>query len=180
MKMEQAGKNCFGVLRTLGMIVMVAALAVPAIASAADTPRRPNIVIILGDDLGFADMGSFGSEIKTPNLDSLARDGVRFSNFYTHASCSPTRSLLLSGVDTHLNGMGNMDEWTAPNQWGVDGYEGVLNNHVVTLPQLLKDAGYHTYMVGKWHLGKAPDQIPAARGSSATSRCSTGRAVTGT
>jgi arylsulfatase A-like enzyme len=150
--------------RMLGIAVMAAVLAAPAIASAADAPRRPNIVIILGDDLGFADMGSFGGEIKTPNLDSLATAGVRFTNFYTHASCSPTRSLLLSGVDTHLNGMGNMDEWMAPNQRGVDGYEGVLNNRVVTLPQLLKDAGYHTYMVGKWHMGKAPSQIPAARG----------------
>jgi len=141
-----------------------AALAAIAIAAAADAPRRPNIVIILGDDMGYADMGSFGSEIKTPNLDSLAKDGVRFTSFYTHASCSPTRSLLLSGVDTHLNGLGNMDEWTAPNQMGVDGYEGFLNKRVTTLPQLLKESGYHTYMVGKWHMGKSPDQIPAARG----------------
>jgi arylsulfatase len=109
-------------------------------------------------------MGMFGSEIPTPNLDALARDGVRFTNFYTHASSSPTRSCLLTGVDTHLNGLGNMSEWTAPNQLGRDGYEGNLNDRVVTLPQLLKDAGYHTYMVGKWHLGKEPTQIPAARG----------------
>jgi arylsulfatase len=151
-------------LETLAIFGLVAGLAAPAIGTAADAPRRPNIVVILGDDMGFADMGSFGGEIKTPNLDSLANNGVRFTNFYTHASCSPTRSLLLSGVDTHLNGLGNMDEWTAPNQRGVPGYEGYLNNRVVTMPQLLKDAGYHTYMVGKWHMGKAPDQIPAARG----------------
>jgi len=156
--------NVGRLLKTLGTVGMLAALAAPVIATAADAPRRPNIVIILGDDLGFADMGSFGSEIRTPNLDSLAREGVRFTNFYTHASCSPTRSILLSGVDTHLNGLGNMDEWTAPNQRDVDGYEGYLSDRVVTLPQLLKDAGYHTYMVGKWHLGKAPSQIPAARG----------------
>jgi arylsulfatase len=144
--------------------VGLACLAAPAITSAADAPRRPNIVVILGDDLGFADLGSFGGEIKTPNLDSLAGEGVRFTNFYTNPSCSPTRSVLLSGVDTHLNGLGNMDEWTAPNQRGLAGYEGYLNKSVVTLPQLLKDAGYHTYMVGKWHLGKSPDLIPAARG----------------
>jgi arylsulfatase A-like enzyme len=71
---------------------------------------------------------------------------------------------LLSGVDTHINGVGNMAEWIAPNQEGIDGYEGYLNDKVVTFPQLLKDAGYHTYMVGKWHMGKAPDKIPAARG----------------
>jgi arylsulfatase len=72
--------------------------------------------------------------------------------------------VLLRGVDTHRNGLGNMDEWTAPNQRGVPGYERYLNDQVLTLPQLLREAGYHTYMAGKWHLGKQPDQIPAARG----------------
>ena len=125
---------------------------------------RPNIVIILADDMGFSDMGSFGGEINTPNLDAIANDGVRFSQFYTHASCSPTRSMLLSGTDTHVNGLGNMSEWTAPNQKGVPGYEGYLNNSIATLPQLLKDSGYHTYMTGKWHMGKRPELIPRARG----------------
>ncbi|MFO1280404.1 MAG: arylsulfatase [Burkholderiaceae bacterium] len=141
-------------------LAVLSALALPVHAQA----KRPNIVVIVADDMGYADMGAFGGEIRTPNLDALARDGVRFTNFYTHASCSPTRSMLLSGVDTHLNGLGNMNEMIAPNQAGVRGYEGYLNDRVVTLPQLLKGAGYHTYMVGKWHLGKAPDQIPRARG----------------
>jgi arylsulfatase len=153
--------------RSLGthfLLGIAATLAAPALTLAADAPKRPNIVVILADDMGFADMGSFGGEIRTPNLDGLAKDGVRFTNFYTHASCSPTRSMLLSGVDTHLNGLGNMDEWIAPNQRGAVGYEGYLNDRVATMPQLLKDAGYHTYMVGKWHMGKQPDQIPRARG----------------
>jgi len=151
-------------LLALAFAGIAAALAAPSTTFAADTPRRPNIVVILGDDLGYADMGAFGSEIRTPNLDALAKDGVRFTSFYTHATCSPTRATLLTGVDTHVSGLGNMDEWTAPNQRGAVGYEGYLNDRVATLPQLLRDAGYHTYMVGKWHLGKAPAQIPAARG----------------
>ncbi len=151
--------------RFLGALGVLIALAMPTLAWTADAPpRRPNIVVILGDDMGYADMGAFGSEIRTPNLDSLANKGVRFTNFYTNPSCSPTRATLLSGVDTHRNGLGNMDEWTAPNQRGAVGYEGYLNKRVATLPQLLRDSGYHTYMVGKWHLGKTPELIPAARG----------------
>ena len=87
------------------------AFAASTVAFPADD--RPNIVIILADDMGYSDVGSFGSEIQTPSIDALAQEGVRFTQFYTHASCSPTRSMLLSGVDTHLNGLGNMDEWTA-------------------------------------------------------------------
>ncbi len=133
----------------------------PALAAADD---RPNIVLIVADDMGYADMGMFGGEIRTPNLDALAQQGVRFTNFYTSTTCSPTRAMLLSGTDNHIAGLGNMDEVLAPNQKGVPGYEGILNDRVVAFPQLLRDAGYHTYMVGKWHLGKEPDKIPAARG----------------
>jgi len=105
--------------------VFVMAFAMTLLASVATlADDRPNIVIIMADDMGYADMGSFGSEIPTPHLDALAEEGVRFTQFYTHASCSPTRSMLLSGVDTHVNGLGNMDEWTAPNQRGEPGYEG--------------------------------------------------------
>ena len=143
--------------------VMLGLLCSPVFAQ--QTPdHRPNIVLIVTDDMGFADIGSFGGEIATPNIDALATTGVRFTNFYTHASCSPTRSMLLSGVDTHLNGLGNMSEWIAPNQKGKPGYEGNLNHNVVTLPELLRESGYHTYMTGKWHMGKDPDKIPAARG----------------
>ena len=139
-------------------------LTIAASTLTVEADGRPNVVIILADDMGYSDVGAFGSEINTPSIDALASEGVRFTNFYTHASCSPTRSMLLSGVDTHVNGLGNMDEWTSPNQVGRPGYEGYLNDRVTTLPQLLKDSGYHTYMVGKWHMGKAPDKIPAARG----------------
>lgn len=145
------------------MLLMIQVAFVQPVSSQSKD-KRPNIVIILADDMGYSDMGMFGSEIRTPYMDTLALNGVRFTNFYTHASCSPSRSMLLSGVDTHLNGLGNMDEWTAPNQVGKAGYEGNLNDRVVTIPQLLKEAGYHTYMVGKWHMGKSPDKIPAARG----------------
>jgi arylsulfatase len=145
---------------SLSTLLLTFTLSVTAVLA----DERPNIVIILADDMGYSDMGSFGGEINTPNLDALANEGVRFSQFYTHASCSPTRSMLLSGTDTHVNGLGNMSEWTAPNQKGVPGYEGYLNNSIATLPQLLKDSGYHTYMTGKWHMGKKPELIPRARG----------------
>ncbi len=159
-------------MRSHGKLILSRVLLIPVmlglccsyVFAQQSSDRRPNIVLIVTDDMGFADIGAFGGEIATPNIDSLANAGVRFTNFYTHASCSPTRSLLLSGVDTHLNGLGNMSEWTAPNQMGQPGYEGVLNHDVVTLPALLQQSGYHTYMTGKWHLGKDPDKIPAARG----------------
>ena len=125
---------------------------------------RPNILLIVVDDMGFTDLGSFGGEIKTPNLDALAYNGIRFTNFQTAPTCSPTRAMLLTGVDNHKAGLGNMHEELSPNQKGQPGYEGYLNHRVVSIANLLRDAGYHTYMAGKWHLGFTKATSPSARG----------------
>lgn len=126
--------------------------------------ERPNILLVVVDDLGFTDLGSFGGEINTPNIDKLALSGLRFTNFYAAATCSPTRTMLLSGTDHHIAGMGAMAESIAQNQKGKPGYEGYLNSRVVSVASLLKDAGYRTYMTGKWHLGLTEERSPAARG----------------
>ncbi len=131
-------------------------------ALAAET--RPNILLIVVDDMGYSDLGAFGGEIKTPNIDSLAAAGAKFTDFYVGPTCSPTRSMLMSGNDNHIAGLGNMREALTPNQVGQPGYEGYLNDRVVSVAELLRDAGYHTYMAGKWHLGEEPEHDPSRRG----------------
>jgi arylsulfatase A-like enzyme len=142
----------------------VALLAACGMEDAAQPNTRPNILLIVGDDMCFSDVGVFGSEVATPNIDALAADGLSFTNFHVGATCSPTRSLLLTGVDNHRNGLGNMHEFLTEDQRGQPGYEGYLNKDVVTIVQLIRDAGYSTYMSGKWHLGADEGYRPYDRG----------------
>ena len=133
-------------------------------ATATPAKRPPNIVYILADDLGYSDLSAYGSEIPTPNLDALAHDGLMLTNFYAGPTCSPTRSMIFSGTDSHRAGLGVMDGGQRPEHKDQPGYAGYLNFQVASLADLLTDAGYNTYMTGKWHLGKTEETGPIARG----------------
>src|SRR5690348_1639214 len=113
----------------------------------AATPSRPNVVIILADDMGFSDVGCYGGEIHTPNIDRLAHEGVRFTQFYNMARCCPTRAALMTGLYPHQAGVGAMNQ-----DLGKPAYRAELNDHCVTVAEVLRDGGYRTGMVGKWHL----------------------------
>ena len=121
--------------------------------------ERPNIILILADDMGYSDLGSFGSEIETPNLDRLAYNGVRFTHFYNTSRCCPTRASILTGMYQHQVGYGSMD-----SDLGYPSYQGRFRDGVVTVAQLLQQDDYRTMMLGKWHLGHEEAHSPLARG----------------
>jgi arylsulfatase len=138
--------------------------------------KQPNILLIVGDDLGYSDIGTFGGNIRTPVLDKLGQESMLFSNFHVLPSCSPTRSSLLTGNDNHVAGMGIMSEMDYPylHNKQLPGYSAYLSNQVATIPELLRDNNYHTYMVGKWHLGEGPGKDPFDRGFEETFILGTG------
>jgi arylsulfatase len=125
----------------------------------ASASRRPNIVLIMADDMGFSDIGCYGGEVRTPNLDRIAQGGLRFTLFYNNAKCCPTRSALLTGLYNHEAGVGNMVE-----NLGTPSYQGFLNDRSVTIAEALKPAGYATLMSGKWHVGEKRPHWPCDRG----------------
>ena len=144
--------------------VALAACATPTAPTAHTPPERPNILLIVADDLGYSDLGAFGGEIRTPHLDRLARQGTRMTSFYASPFCSPSRAMLLTGVDNHKAGYGDMESLMVPQQKGKPGYEGFLNERVLPVSQALRDAGYRTLMGGKWHLGNSEAHSPAQGG----------------
>ncbi len=156
--------QCFSKSALASSIALATTLMAGPTFAASTDPERPNILLIVADDMGFADLGSYGGEIETPNLDALASEGVRMTNFHAEPACSPTRAALMTGLDPHQVGLGNMAEELAPNQEGKPGYEGYLNDRAVPVTTLLKDAGYNTYLSGKWHLGRGEGKTPDARG----------------
>ncbi len=146
------------------LAAMVAGLLITGLALAA-TNTRPNIVVILVDDMGYSDIGCYGAEIHTPNLDKLASSGLRFTQFHNTARCCPTRAALLTGLYPHQAGVGHMTEEHRDAAGKVlPGYSGRLNDHCITIAQALKPAGYFTAMTGKWHVGQNHGITPWDRG----------------
>ncbi len=145
--------NMRQVLLTASAMTLAAGVLLSAASCAqATTPAQPNILYIVADDLGYSDIHAFGGEISTPNLDALVASGRVLTNYHVSSVCAITRSMLYTGVDHHLAGEGTMGAPTDERK-GLPGYEGYLNSRVVTIAQLLHNAGYHTYIAGKWHLG---------------------------
>src|ERR1039458_7324551 len=158
---SSAGSAIAGAAWAAVMLAAAASLMQPSHAVAA-TPPRPNIVVLLVDDMGFSDIGCYGSEIPTPNLDKLAANGLRFTQFYNTGRCCPTRASILTGLYPHEAGVGHMTD-----NDNLPGYQGHLNDQCVTMAEVLHDAGYFTAMTGKWHVGQNQGVVPWKRGLTA-------------
>lgn len=153
-----------GLITPLMLLAAAPALATSPAAKPTPAAQRPNVLVIVADDLGFSDLGAFGGEISTPNLDAIALSGVRLTGFHTAPACSPTRAMLLTGSDSHRVGLAAMSEVLQDNQRGHPGFEGYLRADTATLAERLTQDGYRTLYSGKWHLGVKPEQDPSARG----------------
>ncbi|GAA5480596.1 arylsulfatase [Haloferula helveola] len=140
-------------------LIALLSLASLALPTSAEEAKRPNIVIIMVDDMGFSDLGCYGSETETPHLDKLAANGLRFTQFYNSGRCCPTRAALLTGLYQHQAGIGHM-----VGNSGFPAYQGYLNDRCVTIAEALEPAGYFTAISGKWHVGSAPEHWPLKRG----------------
>jgi arylsulfatase len=156
-------KYCLKSLFSLIIIFLSIKCASPSQETDNTSLSPPNILIIMADDMGYSDLGCYGSEIATPHLDQLAQNGIRFRSFYNAARCCPTRASLLTGLYPHEAGMGGMvSDVDANPERGP--YQGFLNNNCVTIAEVLNDVGYDTYMSGKWHVGEKPEYWPRKRG----------------
>ncbi len=164
----------FNIKKTIGFSVLAAVLLAgysfrsTGVDKTPSLEKAPNILLIMADDMGYADIGCYGSEIATPNLDQLAKEGIRFRQFYNGARCCPTRASLLTGLYPHQAGIGHMTndpEDSTAYQYNLPGYQGSLNNKCVTIAEVLKARGYQTMMSGKWHVGyHGREKWPLQRG----------------
>jgi arylsulfatase A-like enzyme len=150
-------------MKKIAILTILILVCIHLYAQGKEKPR-PNIVLILADDVALMDFGAYGGEASTPNIDKLANQGTMFTNYHASPMCAPSRAMLLTGYDSHLTGVPNLPIFLPPEYTKKPGYECILNNKVKTVATRLKEAGYRTYMTGKWHLGHTENTLPSKRG----------------